>query len=246
MREFLSYSFVMPPTIFIVVCVVGALIAYARPRLGTMITLASSGLLYLFATPAVSMFLAGQLSSRVPRNVDFSSAQAIVVPGVDVNWGNGSDIPDTVGIRTLERLAGAAQLYRRLHRPIAVSGGSALDHPSVSVASLMGKELEQDFATPVEFYEDRSHNTFENALFTAQILSKNNIGKVVIVAQASDMLRLLWSFRRVGLYPMPFVTNNKSHHALIYQDFLPSTSALNQSYVALHEIIGLAFYTIFY
>jgi uncharacterized SAM-binding protein YcdF (DUF218 family) len=194
----------------------------------------------------VSSLLVDQLSSRVPRNVDFTASQAIVVVGVDVNWGNGVDVPDTVGVLTLERLAGAAQLYRRLHRPIAVSGAGAVDHPSVSVASLMGRVLEDDFATPVQFFEDESHNTFENALFTGKILAKHNIQEVVIVAQASDMLRLLWAFRRVGLDPMPFITNSKSYRGLTYRDFVPSTSALNQSYVALHEIIGLAYYILVY
>jgi uncharacterized SAM-binding protein YcdF (DUF218 family) len=169
MRETFSYSFVMPPTIFIVVSLAGAMIAFVRPRFGIILSLSSGIFLYLFATPAVSMLLMQQLVSLVPTKVDFTDAQAIVVPCVDVKWGNGADIPDSVGVQTLERLASAARLYRRLRLPVLVSGGGSPDHPN-SAASLMHQELEQNFSVPVQFVEDQSHDTFENGLYTSQML----------------------------------------------------------------------------
>src|SRR5260370_8240172 len=72
MRELLSYSFVLPPTIFIVGCLAGALLGLVRPRIGTIVVMSSSILLYLFATPAVATFLTDELVMSVPTNPDSS------------------------------------------------------------------------------------------------------------------------------------------------------------------------------
>src|SRR5436305_1027385 len=57
MREILSYSFVFPPTIFIILCLAGSLISLYRPLIGTKVVLVSSAALYLFSTPVVASFL---------------------------------------------------------------------------------------------------------------------------------------------------------------------------------------------
>jgi uncharacterized SAM-binding protein YcdF (DUF218 family) len=246
MREIFSYSFVMPPTIFIVICLAGALIALAWPRVGAVIVLVSIIFLYLFSMPAVSMLLMRQLVSLVPAKVDFTDAQAIVIPCVDVRWGSGTKIPDSVGVQTLERLASAARLYRRLRLPILVSGGRSLHHAGASLASLMQRELEQNFFVPVRFLEEKSHNTFENALYASQILKEHGISNAIVVAQARDMPRLLWSFDRVGIHAMPFVLNEPQFSALEIHDFLPSAEAFGETYYEMHEIVGLAYYKIFY
>jgi uncharacterized SAM-binding protein YcdF (DUF218 family) len=246
MRDIFSYSFVMPPTIFIVISLSGAIIALVRPRFGIILSLSSGIFLYLFATPVVSMLLMQQLVSLVPTKVDFTDAQAIVVPGVDVKWGNGADIPDSVGVLTLERLASAAQLYRRLRLPILVSGGGDLGHPNMSQANLMRLEFENNFYVPVQFSEEKSRNTFENALYASQILAKIGIHNVIIVAQERDMPRLLWSFTKVGLRPMPFSLRKKLSTTAEINDFLPSANAFLESYYEIHEIMGLLYYEIFY
>ena len=245
MRELFSYSFVMPPTIFIVICIVGATIAFIRPRVGMILSLSSSIFLYLFAMPAVSMLLMQQLMSLIPTKVDFTNAQAIVIPCVDVKWGNGKDIPNAVGELTLERLASAAQLYRRLLLPIVVSGGGAPDHP-VPAANLMRQELEQNFHVPVQYVETQSQNTFENGLYISHILKDTGIYNVIIVAQARDIPRLMWSFNKVGLHPMPFLLRYPLFKTIEIRDVLPSAKAFLESYYEIHELIGLLYYKMLY
>jgi uncharacterized SAM-binding protein YcdF (DUF218 family) len=243
MREIFSYSFLEIPTIFIVINLTGALIALSRPRPGAMIALVSSILLYLFATPAVSMFLVQRLTSLVPTtNVDLANSQAIVVLGVDIKWANHAGISDTVGLQTLERLARAAQLYRRLRLPIVVSGGG---HSGISLANLMRQELEHNFLVPVRYIENNSRNTFENALYSSKILKSENISNVIIVAQARDMPRILWSFGRVGMNAVPFALEER-FEGVDFWDFMPSAKSFLDSFYAMHEIIGLAYYEIFY
>src|SRR4051794_578583 len=114
MRELLSYSFIMPPTVFILSCLIGAFLALAYPRTGRIIVLISSITLYLCCTPAVTTLLEHQLLSRIPRQVNLKAAQAIVIPSIDMKWSHRTDVQDTVGVLTLARLASAARLYREL------------------------------------------------------------------------------------------------------------------------------------
>lgn len=246
MREMLSYSFVMPPTIFIVIGLLGSLLAFRRPRLGLMISLFSGIFLYGFSTPAVSMLLMDHLDSLVPTSADLADAQAIVVPSVDISWGNGADIPDAVGVQTLQRLAAAARLYRRLHFPIIVSGGAFPNHPNISAASLMRAELEQNFSVPVEFVDDASRNTFETGMHTAEILKARGMDRVIVVAQERDMPRLMWSVRKFGLSPVPYSLNRANLWVGGLGMLLPSAKAFGAIYYELHEIVGLWYYRLCY
>jgi uncharacterized SAM-binding protein YcdF (DUF218 family) len=241
-RELLSYSFVIPPTIFIVGCLVGAAIAWARPRVGTVISLISASLLYLCATPLVSTFLIGELEALVPPSSNLAAAQAIVVLGGDEQRVSGGSV--AVGPLTLERLATAAALYRQTGLPILVSGGT-LGDSTVPLSRLMQRELTKIFSIPVKWTEDQSQNTFQNALFSKKLLRHDDINTVLIVTQAWHMPRALFSFEKVGLHAIPFCSID-FEGPLDISDILPSAKAFYQSFYAFHEIIGLAYYRLFY
>jgi uncharacterized SAM-binding protein YcdF (DUF218 family) len=246
MREILSYSFVFPPTIFITLCLAGSLISLYRPFIGTKVVLVSSAALYLFSTPVVASFLVQRLTALIPTNVDFTNAQAIVIPGADTRMVD--NYSDSVGPITLERLTSAAQLYKRLHLPIAVSGGP-LKNSAVSLGSLMRDELDHAFNVPVLFTESGSRNTFENALLTAQLLTPEKIKTVIVVAQARDMSRVLLSFNLTAIHALPYCTDTcqrSRNNSFDVNDFIPSTLALSESYYAFHEIFGLIYYMTVY
>jgi uncharacterized SAM-binding protein YcdF (DUF218 family) len=110
----------------------------------------------------------------------------------------------------------------------------------------MRLELEQNFHVAVQFCENKSRNTFEQGLYTSHILEASRIYNVIVVAQERDMPRLLWSFARVGLHPMPFSLREKLFLASEINDFLPSAKAFLESYYEMHEIIGLLCYKFLY
>jgi len=212
--------------------------------MGTVVVLTSSILLYLCATPAVSTFLTDELVASVPTSSDLAGAQAIVVLGGDYKLGDGAGIPDSVGLLTLERLAAATRLYRRLGLPVVVTGGQVAGTHE-PLAKLMREELEQDFSIPVKWAEGRSRTTYENALYTAELVKPANIDTVIVVTQAWHMPRALWSFNRVGLRALPSAPP-EAVRSIDLRDFEPTARALQQSFYAVHEIIGLAYYRIFY
>jgi uncharacterized SAM-binding protein YcdF (DUF218 family) len=191
--------------------------------------------------PATSSYLLSRIETELPPEADFGTAQAIVVLGGDVRPGNGADIADTLGPLSLERLVLAAQAYRRLHLPVAVSGGR-LGRAHDSEAALMKATLEADFAVLVAWSEDRSRTTWENAVLTAKLLSPGQRSTVVLVSQAWHLPRAIWAFERAGLRALPWPAPRTLFQADTVEDFLPSIAALHDTLRALHEMIGAAYY----
>jgi uncharacterized SAM-binding protein YcdF (DUF218 family) len=245
MASLSSFGILAPPTIFIVLGLAGALMALVWRRAGIALALASSLCLYAAATPALSSYLLRRVESALPQNADLGAAQAIVVLGGDVRSGAGADIPDRLGPLSLERVVFGAAAYRRLHLPVVVSGGT-LRGAHLSVGALMKTALGEDFAVPVAWNEDRSRTTWENALLTAQLLLPEKLTTVVVVSQAWHLPRALWAFERAGLKALPWPAPRTVLHRGEVGDFLPSLTALHDTFYALHELIGGAFYRLRY
>jgi uncharacterized SAM-binding protein YcdF (DUF218 family) len=245
MARIFSFGFLAAPTILIVLCLAGALIALVWQRAGIALALASSLLLYAAATPAASSYLLRRVEAKLPQNADLAAAQAIVVLGGDVRAGDGADIPDRLGPLSLERVVFGAQAHRRLQLPVVVSGGTVAG-AHASEAALMKAALEEDFAVPVAWSEDGSRTTWENALYTARLLLPEKLTTVVIVTHPWHLPRALWAFERVGLKPLPWpAPRTMPQHSKI-SDFLPSLVALHDTSHALHEMIARILYWVRY
>ena len=245
MERFVSFGFLAPPTILITLCVVGALIALRWRVVGLAIVLAASLTLFAVATPAVSSWLLRRAETGVPQQVDFTGAQAIVVLGSELRSGNGADIPDRLGPQSYERLVFAADAYRKLKLPVAVTGGRPADENSTEGA-LMKAALETEFSVPVKWTEEESRTTWENAVFTASLLRKAGIGKVVVVTHRWHLPRALRSFERAGMRAVPWPAPAAQPSSNRLGSYLPSMAALQNSFYALHEVIGGLYYALRY
>ena len=244
MRSLVSYGFLAPPVLFITLSLVGAIAALLWRRFGITVVLVSTLCLYVAATPAFSSYLAYQLETQIPSDIDFTDAEAIVVLGADVRRGDGRN-SDRIGPASLERLVLAVDAYRRLHLPIAVSGGRVADW-HVAVGQLMKSALEEYFGIPVTWSEEESRTTYENALYTARLLSRGQINTVVVIAQAEDLPRAVWCFKRVGLRAIPWPAPRRVFKPDSVEDFLPDSKAFQESFHALHEMIGSLYYRAIY
>jgi uncharacterized SAM-binding protein YcdF (DUF218 family) len=241
MTSLVSFGILAPPTVFIVLSLAGALIALVWWRMGIALVLVSSLCLYAAATPALSSYLLQRVEAALPPGADLGAAQAIIVLGGDVRSGDGAGIPDRLGPLALERVAFAAEAYRRLHLPVVVSGGMVRG-AHMSEGALMKAALEADLAVPVAWTEEQSRTTWENALFTARLLLPEKLTTVVVVSQAWHLPRALWAFERVGLKALPWPAPRAALRWGAVGDFLPSLGALNDTFYALHELIGGVYY----
>jgi uncharacterized SAM-binding protein YcdF (DUF218 family) len=220
-------------------------LALWHPRLGIAISIIVTNLLFLAALPVIGARMLEGVEMKPQDRPDFSAAQAIVVLGGGLHRGDGDKTPDTLGPWSLERIDYAAHAYKQLNLRILVSGGWPQGAYSAE-ATLMKTVLEADFGVPVNWVENRSRTTWENAVYSKEMLAPEGINTVVLVTNAWHMRRAVWAFERVGLHAIPYpapLTYGESDRAA---DFLPSVGALEESYHALHEAIGLAYYRLRY
>lgn len=240
----LSYSSLIPPNLFILLALVGILVAWRRRRFGLWLATAAIVLVYLPSTPLVAYGLvraADALAGRMPVAAAKAAPGAIVVLSAEARTGGPPGAPDLAGPNTLWRLAEAARLQRRLDLPILVSGGRVGAFRD-SLADVMSRALASDFRATVRWREDRSRNTWENAAYSAAILRRAGIGAALVVTQPWHMARALWSFAAVGFPAIPAPTPDRPTLTVSAAMLLPQVSALSASQYALHELIGLAWY----
>jgi uncharacterized SAM-binding protein YcdF (DUF218 family) len=238
----LAAAVLLPPLNLLLLGVAGYRWLDRRPRLGrSLIGIVLLGF-WLLSTP----WLAGRLLATLElpfAPISGDEAEAIVVLGGGirtdaVEFGGG----DTLNARTLERLRYGAWLHRKTGKPLLVAGG-AVDKEVEAEGPLMRAALESEFGVPVAWVERRSTNTRENARFSAALLKAAGIRRIYLVSHVWHLPRAVPEFEREGLAVVPAGTGYQpSSGPLSPFDFLPSASALNLSYYACHEWIGLAWY----
>lgn len=232
--------FVVPPTNLAVL----ALLAVWRRRRGLAAALLAA--LLLLAVPAVSGWLMQGLEAGIPP-VEIEGAQAILVLGADLDRDrDGAAVP---GALTLERLREGALLARRTDLPLAVTGGPAWSG-GPAIGTVMAQSLRQDFGVKVRWVEVRSDDTWENARDSDALLAPAGIHQVLVVTHAWHMRRSLLAFRHSGLVARPVAVWRTGSSGLssafasnsLLGALVPRVSAWEQSYVALHEWIGIVWY----
>lgn len=240
----LSYSALMPPMCFLIATPLGALIAFRWRRTGLAIALLSSLLLYLCCTQFVADRLIAAVESTVPAAsaAALADAQAIAVLSGDVYHGKLGGVPDDVGVLTLDRLRLAAMLYHAHPLPILVTG-SIEGNDQESSAALMARSLATDYGIKATWLEDQANNTYENGAYSAAIFKANHITRVIVVTEAWHMPRALWAFAHAGITAIPAPAERTYVGSGIdWSELQPDYNSFSQSFFALHEMLGLAYY----
>ena len=155
---------------------------------------------------------------------------------------------DQVSLYTLARARYGAFLARETDLPLLVTGGSVNDEP-VSEAALMAQLIEDEFKVPVRWREERSRNTYENAVFSAEMLAAQGLTRVALVTHAIHMPRAVEAFEKQGLtvFPAPTdITPGPSPEASWYDAVFPQSGAMQTFTLGLHELVGRLWYRLRY
>jgi uncharacterized SAM-binding protein YcdF (DUF218 family) len=151
---------------------------------------------------------------------------------------------ETVDGLTLERLRYGAVVTRATGLPVLVSGGlGSGDAPSL--AAMMAQVLHDEYGIEARWREGESSTTMENARFSAALLRKERIGRILLVTHAWHMQRAASAFRASGLAVIAAPTAFYRPSDLL-TGLLPDMGALRMSGYALHELIGSAWYAVRY
>lgn len=243
MLKGLLVTLAVPPVSFLVLAIVGLLVRWWHRRLGQALLCVGIACLTLLSLPLVSNLMIAGLEQNLPLTPPPDAMpQAIVILGGDLM--RTAAPPGVVpGFLTLDRMREGAALYRRTGLPILVTGGT-VQPKHLAVATIMADSLRNDFQVPVAWTEAASQDTWQNAAFSAEILTRQGIHSVYVVTQGWHMKRALLAFQHAGLKATAAPTPLDAPIDPYIWDFLPRASGWEWSYYAFHEWIGCAWYAI--
>jgi uncharacterized SAM-binding protein YcdF (DUF218 family) len=237
-------ALLLPPLNLILLCVLGLWLTRRHPRTGATLSVLSLVLLIALSTRPGAMLVVAPLEKlNAPLSAtDVKNAQAIVVLGAgrisNAPEYGGQDIPSSIA---LQRLRYAAKLQRETGLPILITGGRP-DGSAESEAAIMARTLREDFVVPVRWLEPESNNTAENAQFSAAILRKAGVQRILLVTDAMHMQRARLVFKQTGLTIVAAPTAFTSAESGTAVDLIPHARWLQYCGYAMHEWLGLAWY----
>jgi len=209
-----------------------------------LLTLGILGL-FIVSWPPADWVLSRPLEARYPvRPFASESVQAIVVLSSAVRPPHFEHPYALPGDETYERCQYAAWIHQHLEGiPVLVSGGIESGNTQPD-AVVMQQLLEQEGVSSDSIWsEDRSHSTYENALFGSQILKSKGIQKIALVVDATSMPRAEACFRKQGITVLPAPCRFRQFGPLA-EELLPSWQAIRRNEATLHEVIGYGWYWI--
>lgn len=236
-----------PPSSLFILLLAAWLLRNRLPRLATalfgLILLAFYGLSLPITTQQLAIPLETEPALTQAQWPQLSKqAGAIVILGggrepADPAWS--SDQPSLFAV---QRLRYGARLAKASGLPILVTGGLHFDQPP-SEARIMADTLQQDFNINARWLEERSRTTWENALFSAQLLHAQGIHRIVLVTDAWHMQRSRWSFEQAGFQVIPAPQGFYSAaQRKPLNGWLPESRAFWQNTQLLNELLGLWLY----
>lgn len=242
-------AFILPPGVFVTILLLSGMWFFYRKYRTVGITNCLLGVLLwaLSVEPVGDTMLRGLESDlRIPED---PRGDVIVLLGGGVY----DDVPDMSGLGApsedmLARIVTAVRLQRNLKIPIIVAGGAVFEGRSAEAHVV--KRFLTDLGVPENmiFIEDRSRDTIQNAKYTAEICKAIGCKNPLLVTSAYHMKRSLMSFEKAGMKVTPFPAQFKTSKDKKYfwHDLLPSVKNFENSYIALHEYVGLVFYSFAY
>ncbi|PLV55734.1 YdcF family protein [Thermotoga sp. SG1] len=226
-------AFLITPGIFILILLLSAV--FFRKSRWLFVLLAA--FLYIVSSyPGEFLFLRPlEKDITVPAEFPQSSAIVILGGGVERNTKTGDSLSDS----TMRRILTGFQVYRKYKLPIVVTGGSL---SSLKPEAMIMKEYLISLGVPEKniLVEDRSRNTYENALFTRKLIGDV---PVLLVTDSIHMRRALHTFKKffseVVPYPAGCYFGNPE-----FVDFLPNATSFYLNSRTIYEWIGLVWYNL--
>lgn len=232
----------LPPVLLLIFGLIGLAILQRHRAFGRSLIAISLIMIWLLSTPWIASFLLDSLKP-VPSALTGKEADAIVILGGgsisdSIEYGG-----DTLGHFTLQRVRYGAWLAKRLGKPILVTGGSPMG--GQSEAEMMRDSLMREFGVKrVRWVESASSNTRENARYSSHLLKPDGIERIYLVSNAWHLARAIPEFEMLGFQVIPAGTGYSLPQPLALLDFLPNGKAQLDSWLALHEWLGLLWYRI--
>jgi uncharacterized SAM-binding protein YcdF (DUF218 family) len=237
----------LPSNLLIILALVGVLLLATRWwRAGIRLMAASLILLAVVGFLPIGNVLVHVLESRFPPwNPARGTPDGIIVLGGGINPPLSYSRHDVSLTASAERVTIIAKLARQYpNARIVYSGGNGVLFPQAPPEADFALPLLESFGVDPSrvTLETRSHNTYENALFSKELIKPKPGQRWLLVTSAWHMPRAMGCFRRVGFpveaYPVNWLTAPRLHWYL-NTDF---GGGLQQVDFVTHEWLGLLAY----
>ncbi len=246
-------ALIMPPASLLLLAGLALLASRRWRRTALALAWGSLAVLWLLATQAVAVALGACLLPAYPalsaaqiQAAKKAGAQSIVVLGGGIEprssaYGDLDLVPAAYA-----RLRYGYYLKSLTGLPLGYSGGSGwssrsagLDGGEPGLGAALQNMLRQDGRAALDWVEDRSRDTHENAVFTARLLRAQGVQHVFLVTHAWHMPRSVRAFEAAGLRVIPAPMGQLQGADNWQQHWLPSGQGLQSSYSVLREWLGL-------
>jgi uncharacterized SAM-binding protein YcdF (DUF218 family) len=243
-------AFIMPPGLILAVMIL-LLFLVPKKRFPFYLLLCLTLFFYLLSSKFISDTLIYPLENFAAEAGQKHSSEAdlIVITGAGSVLQNDVDgiLKNSLNSVTLARVFEAVMIHKENGLPMLFTGGNVLKGEGAAPEAEGVRTVYKRLGLSETSYilESESRNTYENAIFSAEKTSHRDI---ILVSSAFHLKRAALCFEAAGF-------NVKELRALDYRidkkkisfiDFLPSMSALQNSYTALHEYWGLLYYRLYY
>ena len=206
-------------------------------------------ILGLMSNNFVAYLACGTLEWRYPPRRDLpDDAQAVVTLGGSVRLLDPAGDKVEPGRDSMYRCVLAAELYHQRPDglPIFVCGGHVNPGEKGPTYAACMAEFLVKMGVPRDdiVLEDRSRTTQENVDNVQRLLRDRGIDRIVLVTDATHLLRSERCFRgtHITVYPRGAYYRAGAPFEFHFTDLLPSSRALRKMDVVAHEWVGMAWY----
>ncbi|MDQ6953861.1 MAG: YdcF family protein [Mariprofundaceae bacterium] len=181
------------------------------------------------------------------KSFDKNTAIVLLGGGIYSNapeYANADTLRGSAMMRTLY----AAHIAKQTGLSIYATGGAPLSQEQDAEGDVMRRWLIRlGIPEGRVFAESYANNTWQNAVYIKELLSKRHIQRIILITSAWHMPRAVWCFESQGFEVIPGPTD----YITLQQDYdvrsyLPSGNAFADSCLALHEYLGILWYHIKY
>jgi uncharacterized SAM-binding protein YcdF (DUF218 family) len=227
-----------------------------KPKLRRALLIIALAVLWLSSNRWVSYALARSLEWRNLPPEKTPQAEVIVLLGGGTESGD-SPRPMTELNSAGDRVLYAAKLYHDGAAPFILASGGNLDFNTARGATPAEEMTELLLLTGVPadsiLQQEQSQNTYEDALYSAEILADRGITEIILVTSAMHMPRSRALFEEQGIdviaAPVDFTitemnwqSNFKPEPEIFLINLLPNASSLGLTTNVLKEYIGMFVY----
>ena len=241
-------TLLLPPASLLLAALAGLLILRRRPSLGWLLLLLGLVALWAVSTPFVGYMLLASTGETKPfdgATVKYfkpeDRPQIIVVLGAGRAMGAREYEGESLRDHSLARVRYGARLQRETGLPLMTVGGKA-EGGILSQGNLMKGALEYEFGVPVRLVENESTSTLEAARMSSDILKTAGFSRILLVTDYWHMRRARAAFKQYGMSVTPAPMGYRELNVHDPAEWLPDTSGLVMSRLALRELTGSLFY----